>query len=722
MAKHKSAWGVEIGSFALKAVKLVATDNGVDIENYVVLPYKQVLSTPDVDGGEVMRLVLQEFLSRNELDGSTVVASMSGAAGVTRFATLPPVEPKRIPEIVKFEAVQQIPFPIDQAEWDYHIFQQADLPDVKVGVFAIARERVLEFTANLNAANVGLESLTLSPLAVFNAFSYDHKLAESRKCTAYVDIGTMATDVIIVEDNVPWVRTFPLGGHHLTEALVKQLKISYARAEEEKLGLATSKMGKQMLQAMRGVVLDLAQEISRSINYYQQLNRGSEVKRIVGIGSSFKLPGLVKFLSQNLPVEIERLEQFNRLEVSGRHGSRLVQHSIELTTAYGLALQGLDEARVHANLLPRQVLLGRLWKAKNWWFVGAAASVAAAAAVAGGAWLSASASAKDVLANNALNSVILEADKYKEQLGQLKSEDPRAMSETMMRTQAYRDLYPRIIEDVAAVIGTIKAPPALLSNAPDYKQIQAIPAGGRTRLIIRKTEFNYVPPRPKAGGVALDPVATFNFSAQPGGNPAFNGVCEPPRISVVISCSLPMDASEVSPLIASTVKPWLEAEQKRLEEAHKVWAAAQAAFQAAYQDQPEDEQKKLAAAELLKKSPDRLYRIKFDPNNLFQRDAVLATGAAIPTGATGATRAFGAGAVGGAAADIGLPSLAKLLPSRPDLGTEKNISFRMAWDLELVNPEDARKELTAAAKTASSPSADAAPATPIDPAAKEVRP
>ncbi len=716
MAKHKSAWGVEIGSAALKAIKLVATDTGVDIENYVVLPYKQVLSTPDVDAGEIVRLTLQEFLSRNELEGSSVVASMSGAAGVTRFATLPPVDPKRIPEIVKFEAVQQIPFPIDQAEWDYHIFQQADLPDVKVGVFAIARDRVYEFMANLNAANVELSALTLSPLGVFNAFSYDHKLVESRKCTAYVDIGTMATDVIIVEDNVPWVRTFPIGGHHLTEALVKQLKISYARAEEEKLGLATSKMGKQMLQAMRGVVLDLAQEISRSINYYQQLNRGSEVKRIVGVGSSFKLPGLVKFLSQNLPVEIERLEQFNRLEVSGRHGSRLVQHSLELATAYGLALQGLGEARVEANLLPRQVLLGRLWKSKNWWFIGAAACMAGAAAVSVGAWLAASASAKEVLANNTLNKVIIEADGYKDTLGKLKNEDPRAMSETLMRTQAYRDLYPRIVEDVAAVVAAVKAPPVLLNPAPDYEKIKAIPADQRTRLVVRKVEFNYAPPVPKTGALTLDPVATFGFSAASFPNPAFTAACEPPHISVVVSCSLPMSDSDASPLIAATVKPWLEAEQQRLEKAHTAWIAAQAAFQAAFQDQPDDEQKRLAAAELAKKCPDRLYRIKFNANDLFQRDAVVGPGAA--------AGAFGTGVAGGGqSGEVGLPTLAKLLPSRPDLGSDKNINFRMAWDLVLVSPEDARKELVAAEQPPPKPPVNAAATTPaVTPAAKEARP
>lgn len=675
MSKQKSAWGIEIGSSGIKAIKLVATEAGVDIENYAVMPYKQVLSTPDVDVGETIRLALQEFLSRNELEGSSVVASVSGAVGVARFATLPPVDPKRIPEIVKFEAVQQIPFPIDQAEWDYQIFQQADMPDVKVGVFAIAKDRLIDFMGQINAANIHLEALTLSPLGVFNAFSYDHKLAESRKCVAYVDIGAMSTDVIIVEDNVPWVRTFPIGGHHLTEALVKQLKISYTRAEEEKLGLATSKMGKQMLQAMRGVVLDLAQEIGKSINYYQQLNRGSEVKRIVGVGSSFKLPGLVKFLSQNLPVEIERLEQFNRLEVTGRHGSRLVQYSIELATAYGLALQGLELGRVEANLLPRSVLLGRLWKAKTWWFAGAAACVVASAAVAGAAWWSADIDAKMVMRNKTLQTVIDEAELYKKQLAGIKNEDPRSMSETLVRTQSYRDLYPRILEDVAAVMASAKVNPVLSEEAPDYNKIRAIPPAARNRLQVRRIDLTYVPPRPNSGAVTMDPVSTFNFSA---GNSAFNPtVCAAPRIAVVVHCSVPLDASQASALINATVRPWLEAEKKRLDDAAAVWAE--------YKKQPDDKKSPEAAA---KKCPDRLYQISFDLKNQFFRPETTTSG--------GGSSGFGGGSAAGNTP--GLPALSKLLPDRPNIDEGQMFDFQLTWDLVLLGPEDARQELDAASR------------------------
>jgi len=67
---------------------------------------------------------------------------MPGNAGLARFAKLPPVEPKKIPDIVKFEAVQQIPFPIEEVEWDYQTFTSPDNPEVEVGIFAITKEKI----------------------------------------------------------------------------------------------------------------------------------------------------------------------------------------------------------------------------------------------------------------------------------------------------------------------------------------------------------------------------------------------------------------------------------------------------------------------------------------------------------------------------------------------------------------------------------------------------
>ena len=54
-----------------------------------------------------------------------VIISVPSQNSFARFVKLPPVEKKRIPEIVKFEASQQIPFDINDVQWDWQMLDDS---------------------------------------------------------------------------------------------------------------------------------------------------------------------------------------------------------------------------------------------------------------------------------------------------------------------------------------------------------------------------------------------------------------------------------------------------------------------------------------------------------------------------------------------------------------------------------------------------------------------
>jgi len=59
---------------------------------------------------ELIAIALRQFVQRNEVDYDPLIVSVPSQNSFARFVTLPPVEQKRLPEIVQFEAAQQIPF------------------------------------------------------------------------------------------------------------------------------------------------------------------------------------------------------------------------------------------------------------------------------------------------------------------------------------------------------------------------------------------------------------------------------------------------------------------------------------------------------------------------------------------------------------------------------------------------------------------------------------
>lgn len=382
MASSNTCWGIELGAGGIKAIKLQRDGEDVRVLDFAVLPHKKVLSTPELDQNDAIRVALGQLVSQKDLTNAAIAISIPGHSSFARFAKLPPVEPKKIPDIVKFEAVQQIPFPIEQVEWDYQTFKSKDNPDVEVGIFAVTRDKITERLQTYNEVGVTPEFVTLGPLAAYNAIAWDQEFNDKTPGTVILDVGTTSTDLIVSEPGRAWIRTFPIGGHQFTEALVSAFKLSYVKAEALKRQAEQSTHARHILQAMRPVFGDLAQDVQRSIGYYQSSHKDANLTRLIGLGSTFNLPGLRKYLGQQLQMEIVRLEKFNKLTLEGPTNAEFEASTINLATAYGLALQGLGfNFGIMANLVPVPIVREGVWKKKTKWFAAAAGLSVAAGAV-----------------------------------------------------------------------------------------------------------------------------------------------------------------------------------------------------------------------------------------------------------------------------------------------------------------------------------------------------
>ncbi|HUW81843.1 MAG TPA: type IV pilus assembly protein PilM [Phycisphaerae bacterium] len=380
MVTHRACWGVDVGQCALKAVKMRQAGDRVEVLAFDIVDHPQILSEPDADAPALIRQALEKFLSRNDLTGAQVAVSVPGHQTFSRFTKLPPVEPKKIPDIVRFEARQQIPFDIDEVDWDYQTFQSADSPDVEVGIFAMKRDLIRSHLASLTAARIEPTIVQTAPLALYNFVRYDG-LAKTGG-TVLIDIGADNTDLIVTDGESVWTRNIPLGGNNFTEALVKAFKLSFAKAENLKRTAATSKYARQIFQAMRPVFADLVAEIQRSIGFYTSTHRDAAVSKVVGMGNAFRLPGLQKYLQQNLQLDVERVSAFSKVTFApGANAGQFNEHVLSFGVAYGLALQGLGMGHVNSNLLPVELGRAAVWRHKRPLFAAAAACLVAAAGV-----------------------------------------------------------------------------------------------------------------------------------------------------------------------------------------------------------------------------------------------------------------------------------------------------------------------------------------------------
>ena len=381
MANPQAVWGIDVGGCALTAIKLRASADGtVEILADEYVEHAQILSQPDADRHALIATALEKFLSHHDLSKDAVVVSVPGQHTLARFTKLPPVAPKRIPDIVRYEADQQIPFNMDEVIWDYQVFEQEDLPDIEVGIFAMRRELVREHLLHFEQAAIEPIAVQPAPLAVYNAVSFDGGLSD--ETTIILDIGADNTDLIIATPHNLWTRTIPIGGNHCTDALVKSFKLTFAKAESLKRSAETSKYRRQILQAMRPVFADLVQELQRSVGFYSSTHRDAQIQKVFGVGNAFKLPGLQKYLEQNLGMTVQCPDKFKKAAPgSPGWGGALVEQLPSFWAADGLALQGADLTKVNSNLLPAEIARQAVWRRKRPAFAAAVSCSSNASAI-----------------------------------------------------------------------------------------------------------------------------------------------------------------------------------------------------------------------------------------------------------------------------------------------------------------------------------------------------
>jgi len=313
------------------------------------------------------------------LSKDEVVVSVPSQNSFARFVNLPPVEAKRIPEIVRFEAVQQIPFDINDVQWDWQLMTETDSPETRVGIFAIKNEVVSSALEHFARENVQVGYVQMAPMALYNYVLYDRPdlvtPAGNKQGQAIVvlNIGAENTDLVVCTGSTVWQRCILIGGNAFTRAIADAFKLNFEKAEKLKRTAPMSKYARQIFQAMKPVFTDLASEVQRSLGFYNSSNPNTKLLKIIALGGGTKLRGLLKYLQQSVQIPIERPDAFKRLAISSDVSAAKFHESVcDFGIVYGLALQALGLARIESNLLPRAIARSMTWAGKARYFTAAA--------------------------------------------------------------------------------------------------------------------------------------------------------------------------------------------------------------------------------------------------------------------------------------------------------------------------------------------------------------
>lgn len=359
-----SVWGIDIGKAALKAVKLAKTKEGFEIQAVDYFPYP--VEEDEDERQEHVSDAVRKFLTKHKLRGEEIVVSIPGLHSFSRFIQLPPVEKSKLSMMVRLEAQQQIPFPIDEVNWDFLKIERdyEEHEEIEIGIFATRTELIDGFLGDLKEAGLYPDTITIAPLASYNFIR--ENLPDKDGGTILLDIGAEHTDLVIFDGERFWVRNLRIAGTEITKALADRFKIPFAEAEKLKKSSSKSQQAKKIFASMEPTLKDLVGEIHRSVGFFKSQAEDLEVKRMILIGDGSKLRNLPAFLKKQLKLDVKRAPELSEHFIfdDDVDPSVIGDHHLAFGVAFGLALQGAGAARCAINLAPQQQQIQAVLKKK----------------------------------------------------------------------------------------------------------------------------------------------------------------------------------------------------------------------------------------------------------------------------------------------------------------------------------------------------------------------
>ena len=139
---------------------------------------------------------------------------MCRAVGVHAHAHCLPCQHK-VPQIVRYEIQQQIPFSLDQIALGYQVLARTEAGGYDVLMAAIKVDVVDKRLDIIKTAKRSVGIVDVCPIAAYNWLKTTGEFGAHGECVALIDLGASTTDIVIA-GAVPVCASLNLGGNDIT--------------------------------------------------------------------------------------------------------------------------------------------------------------------------------------------------------------------------------------------------------------------------------------------------------------------------------------------------------------------------------------------------------------------------------------------------------------------------------------------------------------------------
>ncbi len=343
--KSKQLVGLDIGSSSIKAVELKSTKAGYELVGFGMesLAPDTVVDGAIMDAPQVANAISKIF-DLQRIKTKNVATSVSGHSVIVKRVPMPLMSEEELYDRIPAEASQHIPFDIADVNLSYQLLESMD-SQMDVLLVAVKKDKILNHTNVLAQAGKTPVVVDIDAFSLQNCFEVNYE-PDAGQTVALLNIGASVMNINIVRGGIPlFTRDVSVGGNQYTDALQKELDLSFEDAERLKKGdTIASVSDDQRQQILRSVSDILTLEIQKTFDFFRATASGESIQRICVAGGTARVPGLVDLLREEFAMPVEELNPFRKVLINPtRHTDDQIRElAPRLAIAVGLALRSFD--------------------------------------------------------------------------------------------------------------------------------------------------------------------------------------------------------------------------------------------------------------------------------------------------------------------------------------------------------------------------------------------
>jgi type IV pilus assembly protein PilM len=316
--RTRSVVGLDIGSSAVKAVELKGSGKAFKVSAFGIepVPPDSIVDGAIIDGTAVADAIRRLFDSRG-IKTRDVAASLAGNAVIVKKITLPKMTDAELGETMYWESEQYIPFDAKDVNLDYRVMSTGSgvsAGTMDVLLVAAKKEKIADYTGVITQAGRTAAIVDVDAFALQNAYEKNYGL-DTHAVVALINFGASAININILGGGQSlFPRDLSIGGHAYTEALQKELNLSYESAEMLKRGLPVSGLtSEQARPILRTVNENVLLEIQKTFDFFRSTTQSDRIDRVVVSGGASRVEGFTEMLAERFDVDVEPFDPFRTI-------------------------------------------------------------------------------------------------------------------------------------------------------------------------------------------------------------------------------------------------------------------------------------------------------------------------------------------------------------------------------------------------------------------------